>query len=218
MQKELMMVLLILLLPAFVIVSVIELQNPAGQIVNDIEKLRLERIKQMTFPKTGVGLSYDCKQEVNMIRDLLRLNSDHRYYDYLGLRGGQLFFENEKELFSRLIGLVHLRKIGENMYAGITDAPVVVTEYDSIVNYGRQNVCSEEIALQAAEELALLSDWNSRLILKTIDMSNCPNKQEAYLTHGRAMQAYSTGNYDLFLNDLYNAWWQATECNEVLQY
>ena len=61
MQKELMMVLLILLLPAFVIVSVIELQNPAGQIVNDIEKLRLERIKQATFPKSGAGLSYDCK-------------------------------------------------------------------------------------------------------------------------------------------------------------
>ncbi len=218
MQKEFVMVLFILVLPTLVIMSVVELQNPAGKIVNEIEKLRLERIKQITFPKTGAGLSFECKQEVNRIRDLLRLNSDHRYYDYLGLRGGQLYFENEKELFSRLIGLIHLRKIGENVYVSITEAPVIVTEYDSIVNYGRQNVCTEEIARQAAEELAQVSDFNSRLILKTIDMSNCPNKQEAYLTHGRALQAYSTGNYDLFLNNLYTAWVQAAECNEVLQY
>jgi len=218
MKKEIMMVLLLVLLPTLFIMNFGGNQS-TGAVVNEIEKLRLERLKYMTFPTYGTGLSDQCKFTVKQIRDTLRKNTDQRFFDYLGLRTGQLFYKNEKELFSYFISLLYLRQSAPGQYVGIKDVLVTITQPITIVDTSKigLNYCTEDIAMQAAEVLVALADWNMRIMQKTIDLNKCPDQQEALRTMDRAKGAYNAGDYDVFFIELETAWKQGAGCNEVLQ-
>ena len=150
---------------------------------------------------------------------MIRTNTDERYFDYLGLRNRPLFFTNEKQLFAFLIEILYLSHVEPAKYVSQAELPILLTQSESIIDTNKINkrFCTEDIANQASDMLAALSDWDMRVITKTIDQNSCQDKQEAYLSIDKAKAANVAGDYDVFFIELEKAWDQATRCNAVLQ-
>jgi len=96
--------LLLMILPLFLLIELIQLGGTTGKLVNEIAQLRLERIMAARDVFHG-AVSIECRQQLRQIEQLIRLNADERFYSYHGLILPQIFFVNEHnilELSSKL--------------------------------------------------------------------------------------------------------------------
>jgi len=214
MEKELLLLLLIGI-PFVLVVQEVSQGNSTGAVTNDIATLRVERLKLISFPAHASGLSNDCQLSLNRLRDAIRINGDERYYDALGLRMADLYFTNERDLYTQTIALLGLQPALNNTYVGATGLKFVVTEYNTVVRVG-PSVCPDDISRQAADLLNQLVAIDTMLVQRTIDKTYCPDRQNAYNTLAKAQDHYHDGNYDLYFNTLYTAWQYASSCNAIL--
>lgn len=98
-MKALFAVLMITgMMSVFVLLN-LDQGQPAGAVVNEVGKIRLDRIIQAG---QGFPYSYACKEQLAGIDQLMRLNADSRHYTPSGIQDVETFFTNEKVLYSML--------------------------------------------------------------------------------------------------------------------
>lgn len=98
-MKALYAVLMITgIMSVFTLVN-LEQGESTGALVNGIGQIRLDRIIQAG---QGFPYSYACKEQLDSIDQLMRLNADSRHYTPYGIQDAETFFANERVLYGLL--------------------------------------------------------------------------------------------------------------------
>jgi len=184
MKREVWLLAFALFLPAFMVMSMVELSSPEGRVVNPMAEFRMNRIN-LWFPYP-FGVSPSCQAHVATVQTGIRINSDGKFYGLSGLQHGQEYFDNERVLFTAL------EKIQ-------TPEPYV-------------QACPFDIETRAVEVRDALVKLNGDLILYTLDNTPCDRPQAAFNYIDSALNASAMHDDQVFLNDFEQSWLLLTEC------
>ncbi|MEM3154406.1 MAG: hypothetical protein QW165_02435 [Candidatus Woesearchaeota archaeon] len=212
MQKELLMILLIVGLPTFFIMSF----GPAlsGAVVNEVSEMRVERINlALQFPQYTIPM---LKQPTYDTRKYLIQGANERYYGPQGLIDAQGFFFQEMQLIPALLQLMCLYQYGEpnqGLYTSIQGVQVHLINnmwYNKQIPYLGKVIC-DPIAQDAAHRtLSKVFENDFKLVAYTIEKSNCPEPAKAVLQTSK--EYYSMGEYEMALDYLKTAVTRASAC------
>lgn len=200
MQKEMIVILLLLGLPAIFILTTTG--GITGQLANEAAVLREERINlYLNFPETE-GI---YQVPTYRVKNGLRMSASHRYFTPQGLKDGQYYFNREQEIINELLQLTCLEQADkESRY--VSTGGISVGEFES----QGQIPCNEQLAVTAERTIGHILTQDFRLVYLTAQHSHCP--EAAMNTLEYAIDNIEQGHVDNALNNLRSAWRQATTC------
>jgi len=204
MQKELIIILLILGLPTFFIMSYGPGQT--GAITTEPAKLRVERINlAITFPQPN-GI---YKTTAFRIRDYLRKGANGNFYYHDQLEDADNFFLLEINLLPELFTLMCMESTERAL---VSHQPVLIIPDKTWFNVNIESIgqlpCDPQLKQAAAETLAKVMDIDFRLVEMTVKNGKCPELAEESMQ--RAKDNLAIGEYQAVITNLRNAWSKAT--------
>ena len=213
MQKELIVVFLVLLVPvAFVILMGL---NHSGAVVNELGELKKARVElYLGFPVPYEPLH---RQLSDNVREYLRAGAGSDFYYADRLKFGNEFFENEKVLVANLLHLVCLKPVGDVpkgrfVTAGGMDVIMLQNKFFDVTYDEIASVpCDEELASSSENVLKSVLSLDLQLVQSTVKVSRCPEYASDSLKSAQENVDY--GNFEAVLNDLSAAWRKATDCS-----
>jgi hypothetical protein len=212
MEKELMMILLIIGLPTFFIMSF----GPAmtGSVVNEVSQMRVDRINlALQFPQYVIPM---LKQPTYDVRNYLIQGANEHYYGPTGLIDGSGFFFQEMQLIPALLQLMCLVQIeqpNQGLYISGQGLQIHLINnlwYNKQLPYLGKVLCDGVSRDAAHTALAKVIENDFNLVEYTIEQSNCPDIARPQLQ--KAQEFFAAGEYEMMLDALRLAVSQASAC------
>jgi len=199
MVKEVITILLIVGLSTIFIMSSVD-NTTTGAVSSEMAKLRVERIELYhAFPTPLRNPIH--KQLAERVRRFLLAGAHQNFYQYDRLRNGNLFMDNERELYTHLFYLMCVLQPEEFLPSKQINGRV-----DSIGKIP----CDLGLQAHAKRTFLALLEIDYQLLVHTVHDSQCPELAEESMM--LALQNKALGKYDSYLSNLRMAWSRASTC------